>query len=332
MRVIFMGTPAFAVPTLQCLIDMPAPSTGSPRLRSGQAGRAADIVAVVTQPDRPVGRGRRVQMSPVKELALAHGLPVLQPASLRAPEAVSELASYQPDVVVVAAFGQILRPAVLDLPPLGCLNVHASLLPRWRGAAPIAAVLLAGDAATGVTIMRMDAGMDTGSILAQAAVPIHDADTAIELSGRLAERGADLLAETLPRWARGEMAARSQPEAGITTAPQIRKEDGRADWALPAVELWRRWRAYQPWPGLYTDCQGRNLKLVRVQPLSGWRGHAAPGCVVSVPQGIAVATGQGALLLEEVQLAGKRAMSTADFCCGQQEFVGSSLCAPPLAG
>jgi len=309
MRVIFMGTPAFAVPALQRLIDMPD----------------AEVVAVVTQPDRPVGRGRRVQISPVKELALEHGLPVLQPPSLRVPEAVAELTVYRPDVVVVAAFGQILRPAVLDLPPLGCLNVHASLLPRWRGAAPIAAALLAGDAETGVTIMRLDAGMDTGPILAQAAVPIRDEDTAIELGGRLAEQGADLLAKLLPRWARGEIQARPQPAEGVTYAPQVRKEDGRADWTLPAVALWRRWRAYQPWPGLYTDCQGRNLKLVRVRPLSTWREDAPPGQVISAREGIAVVTGEGALVLEEVQLAGKRAMSTADFCCGQRDFVGSLL-------
>lgn len=319
MRAIFMGTPAFAVPTLQRLIDMPD----------------ADVVAVVTQPDRRAGRGRRVQMSPVKELALEHGLPVLQPHTLRTPEAVAELASFRPDVAVVAAFGQILRPNVLNLPPLGCLNVHASLLPRWRGAAPIAAALLAGDEETGATIMRMDAGLDTGPILAQAAVLIRDKDTAVTLEHRLAERGADLLAETLPRWARGEIQALPQPEpaAGVTYAPQIRKEDGRVDWTLPAVELWRRWRAYQPWPGLYTDCQGCNLKLVRVRPLPDWHGNAPPGRVIFVWEGVhtcsalrvAVATGEGALLLEEVQLAGKRAMSTEDFCRGQRDFVGTHL-------
>ncbi len=309
MRVIFMGTPGFAVPTLRRLMDVPE----------------VDVVAVVTQPDRPAGRGRQVQPGPVKELALAHGLPVWQPPSLRAPEAVAELAAYRPDAIVVAAFGQILRPAVLDLPPLGCLNVHASLLPRWRGAAPIAAALLAGDTETGVTIMRLDAGMDTGPILAQAAVPIHDEDTAVELGVRLAERGADLLAETLPRWARGEVQARPQPEEGVTYAPPVRKEDGRADWTLSAVALWRQWRAYQPWPGLYTALGGQPLKLVRVRPLPDWRGTAEPGRIVPVREGVAVVTGAGALLLEEVQLAGKRAMPTADFCCGQRDFVGARL-------
>lgn len=313
MRVIFMGTPGFAVPTLRRLVEM----------------SDVDVVAVVTQPDRRAGRGRRVQMSPVKELALAHDLPVLQPRTLKS-EAVTELASFQPDVAVVAAFGQILRPNVLDLPPLGCLNVHASLLPRWRGAAPIAAALLAGDRETGVTVMRMDAGVDTGPILAQAVVPTRDDDTAVTLGDRLAAQGADLLAETLPRWARQEIAPRPQPESGVTTAPQIRKEDGRADWTLSADELWRRWRAYQPWPGLYTDCQGRNLKLVQVRPLPGWRGNEPPGRVVSTRQGVAVATGEGALLLDEVQLAGKRAMPTADFCCGQQDFVGALLGQAPV--
>jgi len=317
MRVIFMGTSTFARPTLQRLIDGPDPSTGS--------GQAVDVVAVVTQPDRRAGRGRRVQMSPVKELALAHDLPVLQPPTLRAPEAVAKLASFQPDVVVVAAFGQILRPAVLDLPSLGCLNVHASLLPRWRGAAPIVAALLAGDAETGVTIMHMDAGLDTGPTLSQVAGPIRDDETAVTLERRLAERGADLLAETLPRWARGEIQARPQPEAGVTYAPQISKQDGRVDWTRPAVELGRRWRAYQPWPGLYTDYRGRNLKLVRVRPLPDWRGTAPPGRVIAVPEGVAVVTGEGVLLLEEVQLAGKRAIPTADFCCGQSDFVGTVL-------
>jgi len=309
MRLVFMGTPDFAVPTLRRLLEM----------------AEAEVVAVVTQPDRPAGRGRRVQMSPVKELALAHGLPVWQPPSLRPPEAVAGLAAYRPDVIVVAAFGQILRPAVLDLPPLGCLNVHASLLPRWRGAAPIAAALLAGDRETGVTIMRLDAGLDTGPILAQAHVSIGDEETAVEVETRLAERGADLLVETLPRWARGEIVAQPQPTEGVTYAPLIRKQDGRADWSLSAVELWRRWRAYQPWPGLYTDWQGQNLRLVRVRPLPQWRGPAAPGQVIAVQEGVAVVTGAGALLLEEVQLAGKRAMPTADFCCGQRDFMGTVL-------
>lgn len=306
---IFMGTPTFAVPTLQRLIEMPD----------------VEVAAVVTQPDRPAGRGRRVQVSPVKELVLAHGLTVLQPLSLRTPAVVTELASYRPDVIVVAAFGQILRPAVLELPPLGCLNVHASLLPRWRGASPIAAAILAGDVMTGVTIMRLDEGMDTGPILAQASAPIQDDDTAVTLGERLAARGADLLAETLPGWARGEVAARPQPTEGITYAPPVQKEDGRADWTRPAVELWRRWRAYQPWPGLYTGWQGQNLRLVRVRPLEDWRGDASLGQVIAMRAGVAVATGAGALLLDEVQLAGKRAMSAADFCRGQPGFVGARL-------
>ncbi len=198
-RTIFMGTPDFSVPTLAAL-----------------AQEGYDLVAVVTQPDRPAGRGRKLELSPVKAFALQHDLPVLQPPSLKAPQAVADLAGLRPDVIVVAAFGQILRPAVLDLPPHGCINVHASLLPRWRGAAPVQAAILAGDQVTGSTIMRMDVGMDTGPILTQAALAIQPDDSGGALTARLAQQGADLLAETLPRWLAGQITPQLQ-DASLAT-------------------------------------------------------------------------------------------------------------------
>lgn len=212
-RVIFMGTPEFAVPSLAAL-----------------AAGAAAVVAVVTQPDRPSGRGQQLAMSPVKAFALAHGLPVWQPPTLKTPEVVAMLAELRPDVIVVAAFGQILRPNVLDLPPHGCINVHASLLPRWRGAAPVQAAILAGDQVTGSTIMRMDPGMDTGPILAQAALTIAPRDTGGTLTARLAQQGADLLAETLPRWLAGEITPRPQDASLATLCRPLRKEQGVIDW------------------------------------------------------------------------------------------------------
>lgn len=308
-RVVFMGTPDFAVPALEALAD------------------AHQVVGVVTQPDRPAGRGQRLAPSPVKQAALERGLPLFQPQSLRTPEAVAQLAAWEPEVIVVAAFGQILRQDVLNLPPRshGCLNVHASLLPRWRGAAPVAAAILAGDAVTGVTIMLMDAGLDTGPILAQREEPIRPDDTRATLQERLALLGTELLIETLPPYLAGDLLPRPQPEEGVTYAKQLRKEDGLLDWSLPAAELDRRVRALTPWPGAFTMWRGRRLKVLRAVPLPGWRGDAPPGTVVALADGVAVATGKGVLRLEEVQLAGKRPMDMATFIRGQREFVGSRL-------
>jgi methionyl-tRNA formyltransferase len=306
-KLIFMGTPDFAVPILKALI-----------------GRY-EVVGVVTQPDRQVGRGRKVEASPVKVVALAHDLPVLQPASLRRPDAVAELRALVPEVIVVAAFGQILRAEVLGVPPKGCLNVHASLLPRYRGAAPIAAAILAGEEETGVTIMLMDEGMDTGPILSQATCPISPQDTQESLSARLAQLGADLLMDTLPRWLAGEIEPGPQDHSQATYSRIIAKEDGLIDWSQPAVEIWRHSRAYHPWPSTYTYWRGKLLKVIRAEALPHWSGEGEPGQVMALDEGLAVATGEGALLLNEVQLAGKKALNIEDFARGHRDFVGSVL-------
>jgi len=308
-RVIFIGTPEFAVPSLEELIE----------------SDAHQVVGVVTQPDRQAGRGRRVVQSPIKQAALARDLPLFQPQSLRTPEAMEQLAAWQPDVIVVAAFGQILRQKVLDLPPNGCLNIHASLLPRWRGAAPIAAAILAGDVATGVTIMRMDAGLDTGPILAQQEEEIQPDDTRAELEERLAKAGAKLLAEKLPAYLAGDLEPRPQPEEGVTYAKRLRKEDGLLDWSRPAAELDRRVRAFNPWPGAFTTLRGQRLKVLQTVPLLEWRGDAPPGTVIALADGAAVVTGKGALRLDGVQLAGKRPMDITAFLCGQRDCVGVCL-------
>lgn len=286
---------------------------------------AHDVVGVVTQPDRPAGRGRELRQSAVKKAALKHDLPIFQPRTLRTVEALAQLAEWSPDVAVVAAFGQILSQEVLDLPPYGCLNVHASLLPRWRGAAPVAAAILAGDEVTGVTVMKMDAGLDTGPILAQREEPIRRDDARATLTDRLSYVGAELLVETLPPYLTGELEPSAQADEQATFADQLRKEDGKLDWSGKAVELDRKIRAFTPWPGTFTFWQGRRLKVLEASPVPEWAGDAAPGTVVEVGDGAAVATGEGALRLEEVQLAGKRAMAMGPFLRGRQDFVGSRL-------
>jgi methionyl-tRNA formyltransferase len=306
-RVIFMGTPRFAVPTLKALTE------------------AHQVVGVVTQPDRPAGRGRDIDQSAVKQVAVARDLPVFQPRSLRTPDAVAQLADWKPEVIVVAAFGQILTEEVLDLPPHGCLNVHASLLPRWRGAAPVVAAILAGDEVTGVTIMKMDPGLDTGPILAQREEPIQADDTRATLTERLSIVGAELLVETLPLYLAEDLEPRPQDDEKVTFAEQLRKEDGRLDWSDPAIVLDRKIRAFSPWPGTFTCWRGRRLKVIEASLLSDWDGDASPGTVIEVDSGAAVATGKGALRLEEVQLAGKRAMAIGPFLRGRQDFVGSRL-------
>jgi len=302
-----MGTPDFAAPVLKALI--------------GQY----DIVAVVTQPDRRAKRGRKLEASPVKVVALTHDLPVLQPPRLRQPNVVAELTALVPEAIVVAAFGQILPSEVLAIPPRGCLNVHASLLPRHRGAAPVAAAILAGEEETGVTIMLMDEGMDTGPILSQAACPIFPQDTRESLGARLAQLGAGLMMDTLPRWLAGAIEPRPQDHSQAAYCRIIAKQDGLIDWSQSAVEIWRRSRAYHPWPGAYTFWRGKLLKVLRAEALPQWSGEGEPGRVMALDEGLAVATGEGALLLGEVQLAGKRALSAEDFARGQRDFVGSVL-------
>ncbi len=307
-KIVFMGTPDFSVPGLKVLIQ------------------TQTVVGVVTQPDRPAGRGQQLHPSPVKVVAEAAGIPVYQPKSLRSEEAAAPLRDWQPDLIVVTAFGQILRPHVLDLPPLGCVNVHASLLPRWRGAAPIQHALMAGDAETGVCLMRMDPGMDTGPVFTCRATPIGSADTAVTLHDRLAQLGADLLAEHLEAIIAGRLTATPQDEALVTYAPMIKKEDGRLDWRQSAAELDRRIRAMTPWPGAYADWQGQPLKILAARPVEQ-PATGAPGQIIRGEMaGTAVAiTGEGGLQLQTVQLAGKRALDMAEFLRGRPDFIGSQL-------
>lgn len=310
-RVVFMGTPEFAVPSLSAL------------------ARAHTVVGVVSQPDRPAGRGRQMAAPPVKAAAEAAGLPIIQPRRLSQPEAMDQLRAWRPDVIVVAAFGQLLKPEVLDLPAHGCVNVHASLLPRHRGAAPIAAAILAGDPQTGITLMRMDPGLDTGPIFAQRAVLIGDDDTAGRLAERLSQVGADLLIEALPGYLAGRLMPRPQDEAQATYAPQLKKEAGRLDFARPAAELARQVRAFNPWPGAFALLAGppgiepRPLRVLRATALD--QNLAAPGVVAQTRRGPAVGCGVGALLLEEVQPPGKRPMPAADYARGAPGFIGSRL-------
>ncbi len=307
-RIVFMGTPEFALPALDAL----------------HAGH--QIVLVITRPDRRRGRGRRLAHSPVKEFALSKGLPIWQPDSLRSAQAAEKLRQAKADLFVTAAIGYLLPPQILTIPPFGCLNLHASLLPRWRGAAPISAAILHGDAETGVTIMLMDEGLDTGPILSQERCPIRDYDTTATLTPRLARLAADLLIATLPRWLRGEITPRPQPTEGVTFAPRLKKTDGRIEWHRPAIYIERMTRAYYPWPGTYTTFRGRMLKVIRARALPDLHPPEPPGKVITLNGGhVGVVTGEGVLLLIEIQLAGKRAMPTDAFCCGYRDFVGTLL-------
>jgi methionyl-tRNA formyltransferase len=317
LRIIFMGTPDFAVPSLAALVEQSAAANW-------------EVVAVATQPDRPAGRGGKMTVSPVKAYAQEQGIPLLQPESLRkdkaAVEALRELA---PDLIVVAAYGLILPPTVLEIPTYGCINVHASLLPAYRGASPITAAILDGLDETGVTIMLMDEGMDTGPALAQATQEIRSDDTTASLSQRLAEQGASLLVETLPKWVAGKIAPIPQEElpGEPSICRLIRKEAGRIDWTRPAIEIERMTRAYTPWPSAYTEWRGQPFKILAasVLPASAHDKKLVPGEVARLPEGIVVGTGKGLLLLKSVQPAGKRAMTADVFVNGARDFVGSRL-------
>jgi len=311
-RIVYMGTPAFAVPALAALYE-------------NGAAHGWQVVGVVTQPDRRAGRGKRLLMSQVKEYAQAHDLPVLQPDRLRREtDAIDALRGLAPDVIVVAAYGQILPKTVLDIPRFGCLNIHASLLPAWRGASPITAALLAGQAETGVTLMLMDEGMDTGPMLAQAKTAIAGDDTSASLGQRLAEEGAALLVDRLPRWLAGEIAPVDQAElpGQVSYCSLVKKSDGRIDWTLSARQIERMVRAYTPWPSAFTTWKGQNFKIWQAQVVAG---RAAAGEVVVDGRGVAVGTGDGLLGLTTVQPAGKRAMHVRSFLHGAPDFVGSRL-------
>ncbi|HSP53965.1 MAG TPA: methionyl-tRNA formyltransferase [Dehalococcoidia bacterium] len=317
MAIIFIGTPAFAVPSLQRL--------------------AADghyIAAVITQPDRPAGRGRQPRPSAVKLAALGLGLPILQPESLRDPATLDHVRALAPECAVAVAYGQILRKDFLDIPPRGVVNVHPSLLPKYRGASPIPAAILAGDDLTGVTIMLMDPGMDSGPVLAQRTLPIDPEDTAATLSDKLARAGADLLAETLPRWLRGEIEPSPQDESQATKTSLLRKEDGAIDWSRPAVHVWRQVRACSPWPGAFTHLGDETIHIWRAWPLTV-PPAGEPGTIISLtPEQraavadappFAVQTGDGLLAVREAQRAGRRPLLAAEFLRGMPGLIGKRL-------
>lgn len=299
MRIVFMGTPDFAVGTMVALAE---------------AGH--EIILAVTQPDRPKGRGKKMQASPVKDAAVPLGIEVYQPSRVREPECVEHLRGYEPDIIVVAAFGQILPKEILDIPPYGCVNVHASLLPKYRGAAPIQWSILNGDEATGVTTMRMDEGMDTGDIILQREVQIGPKETGGSLFDRLSREGASLCVQTLERIADGTAVYTPQDDSQATYTKMMKKELGDLDWSRPAVELERRVRGLNPWPSAYTQLRGKTLKIWEAEVLPE-NADAAPGEVAgSGKEGIRVQTGGGQLLLKEVQLEGKKRMAADAFLRG----------------
>ena len=302
-----MGTPDFAVPVLEHLIVS-----------------EHQVVAVYSQPDRPAGRGRAASSPPVKRVAQEHGLDVHQIPSFKEAGAIESLAELAPDVIVVAAYGLILPPEVLAIPQFGCVNIHPSLLPRRRGPTPIPAAILAGDDRTGVSIMLMDQGVDSGPVLSQREVEIVPQDTSGSLTTKLSQAGAELLMETLPRWLSKSIAPQPQREEDATYTQLISKTDGEIDWKLPAYQIWRRVRAYNPWPGCYTTWKGKRLRINDALPMPGDRGE--PGRVLSLDEGeAAVQTGEGILMLLTVQLEGKKQMCADEFLRGQRDFIGSLL-------
>lgn len=310
-----MGSPEFAVPALRRLIES-----------------EHEVVGVVTQPDRPAGRRRRLRPSPVKELALLHGLPLLQPERVNAAGSLDSLRSLRPDAIAYAAYGQILKQPFLDLPRRGVLNVHASLLPAYRGAAPTAAALLAGEVTTGVTIMETVLALDAGPIVAQRSLPIEPRDTTGTLNDKLATLGADLLIEVLPAWERGELEPQAQDDSQATFAPSIKREDALIDWNLPATDVWRRVRAYNPWPVATTSVDGDLLRILEAWPVEGGPG-ASPGSVLALPDsasapsgaGFVVGCGEGLLAVVRAQRAGKRPLSGEDLLRGFRGLLGKRL-------
>ena len=314
MRAIFMGTPEFAIPSLERLVFS-----------------KYEVVAVYTQPDRLAGRGRSLVSPPVKRVALALKLPVMQPGSLKAPNVVSQLAALHPDVIVVAAFGQILPQSVLDIPRYGCINIHPSLLPRFRGASPVAAAILSGDEVTGVSIILMDKGLDTGPILARAQISISTQDTTGSLTARLSQLAVSLLLEVLVRWPRGEITPQPQDEASAIYCGSITKEEGEIDWHLSAIDIWRRVRAFYPWPGCYTSWRGKQLRIIEAVPLLKTGAPEVGQVVALTPNAegskaaFGVCTGDGILGVVKVQLEGKQAIPAAEFLRGQRQFIGAIL-------
>jgi methionyl-tRNA formyltransferase len=311
LQIIFMGTAELSCASLEALAR----------------DKQFQVTAVVTQPDRPRDRGLKPQLSPVKTLALRLGLPVLQPARARDEKFIAALRAFQPDLIVVAAYGQILPQSILDLPRHGCLNVHTSLLPKYRGAAPIQWAIANGDAGTGVTIMKMDAGLDTGGIVAQRRTAIQPADDSATLHDRLARLGAELLTQTIPDYVAGKIQPMPQPAEGVSHAPKIKKEDGRIDWNLPAKTIWNRLRAFTPWPGAFTFLKAEPkphlLKIWKAE-IVGCSGN--PGEILSAGKdGIVTGCGQDALRILELQREGGRRMSAAEFLAGHPLRTGGGF-------
>ena len=310
MRIIFMGTPEFAVPALERLV----------------AG-GYEVAAVYTQPDKAAGRGRVVEELPVKKAALRHNLAVLQPENFKSAETKRQLFELKPDAVVVAAFGQILPRSVLEIPTFGCLNIHPSLLPKYRGVAPVPAAILNGDNYTGVSIMLMDKGIDTGPVITAVHVPVLPQDTAETLMRKLAHTSAQLLLDTLPGWFRKEITPQPQNNGEATYTKMLTKEAGEIDWKLPAMQIWRQVRAYQPWPGSFTRWQGKQLKILETVPLVG-AGTVEAGTVLAANKNEAafgVGTGDGILGVKKVQMEGKKAVTADEFLRGQRQFIGAKL-------
>ncbi len=304
MRIAFFGSPDFALPSLEALVA---------------AGH--EVALAVSQPAKPVGRSGAPADPPVARRARELGLPVFQPPTLKDEAAVARLAETEADLFVVVAYGKILAQRVLDLPRLGCVNVHGSVLPRWRGASPVQAALLAGDPETGVSIMRMEAGMDTGPVWAVARTPVADGEDAGTLSARLARDGAALLVETLPRIADGNAFPAPQDDASATLCPKVRREDGQADFSRPAAELVRRLRAFTPWPGLFAFRGGRRVKLLAATAKGG-RAGAAPGEVLAAGDEVVVACGDGVLSLTRLQAEGRKPLDAATFSRGERVVPG----------
>ncbi|MBO2944971.1 methionyl-tRNA formyltransferase [Paenibacillus sp. F411] len=311
MKIVFMGTPAFAVPSLNMLL-----------------AEGYSVVAVVTQPDRPQGRKKVLTPTPVKEAALAHGIPVLQPQRLRSPEAVAELARYEPDMIITAAYGQILPKEVLELPRLGCLNVHGSLLPKYRGGAPIQRCIINGETVTGITLMYMAEGLDTGDMIAKREVQILEQDTAGTLFEKLSQAGAELLKEQLPSLSAGKVQAEPQNEEDATYAPNLKREDEKIDWSRSALDIFNQIRGLVPFSGAFTLWDEAVFKVwsARVEAEEGRAGDVEPGTVLKLDdRGIQVQTGRGVLSLETVQPSGKKAMEAAQFIRGTSLVPGTVL-------
>ncbi len=305
-----MGTPEFALPVLNSLVS------------------EHDVAAVYTRPDAAAGRGRKAAASPVKQRSLELGLPVEQPANFKDPQVVSRFKEYRPEAAVVVAYGRILPPEVLEIPPYGCINVHYSLLPFHRGASPVAGSILAGDCFTGVSIMLMDEGMDTGPVITRAQVPVFYYDTSKSLAGRLSIIAAGILGDALNAWSKGSFRPKKQNNSEATYSGIISKEDGKIDWNESATTIWRKSKAYYPWPGIYTTWRGKTLKLHRVSPLQ-CEINEPPGTVIEIRENnnfqLGIATGEGVLQVITLQLEGKKTNNSTEFLRGQPGFIGSIL-------